>query len=502
MMRRWFFGLSAGGLASKLLGLLREALLARSFGTGPVADAYRASLTAVLSPVHLLINRLVQHSFIPLYAAYSEERREREAHALFALLLAAFVALGLLLGGLLYLAAHPLAGLLFPGFDPERRRLTGDMLRIVALGAPFYVYSSLLSSLGSAQRDFLIPSLRPGLQNLGMLVMILVAVALGRPVLAAWGFTLSYLALAGLGTWLLFRRGEIPRGPRPPRALVGQVGGRLWLLWRPLILVSCLGELQILAERYLASLTGGGAVAAMDYARFLTELGHFLIIVPIGLIGLGHYSRLSAAETEAKAARHGALLLLLLVPASAFLAIAGEGLLRLLYLRGRFDADSLALTQAALRGLALGLWAYSGSYFLQSVYSARLRSGVVLRGELLFTTITLAGMLLLAPRLGVFGLALGSSCGALVSLSFYLSRWPALARRLLAPLRALLVALPIYLLLAWGLGRLAGGLPGLALQLLVLAGFWALAYRVAGEPWRLLREALRGARAPGGEEGA
>jgi len=482
-VRRWFLSLSGGALASKVLGLAREILLARWFGTGPVADAYRGSLTATLSPVHLLTNRLVQTCFIPLYAAHRRDAPDR-ARALFVLLLVFFVALGLLLGVLLLQLAGPLVGLLLPGFDPGRRELAAAMLRVMALGVPAYLYVSLLGSLGAAQEDFAIPSLRPGLQNLGMLALIAAAALTGRPVLAAWGFSGSYLALALGATLLVWRRNEWPPRAALDGALLRATAGELWRLFRPLLVVSALAELQILTERFLASLVGAGSVAAMEYARFVTETSHTLLVVPLGLIGLGHFATLEPPALRAKTDRTLARIWLALLPLSAFLVLNGEGILRLLYLRGRFDLDSLAVTGRALAGLGAGLWAFSASWFLQRVFNARLQNVTVLRGESLFALASLAAMALLYRPLGVLGLALGPAAGGLAGLAYYLPRLPGPLPASRRSFLLVLAALPGYCVLSWLLGRAAGsGLWALALQALLALLWWG--------GWTLGRRELR-----------
>ncbi|MBD3235820.1 MAG: hypothetical protein GF330_03875, partial [Candidatus Eisenbacteria bacterium] len=421
-MRRHYLGMSGGAVASKLLGALREILLARFFGTGAVSDAYRASLTATLSPVHLLTTHLVQTSFIPLFRRCHGEDPERAA-ALYRILLLCFVALGLLLGALLFLGAEAIVGVLVAGFDAQRQAIARAMLRVMALGVPPYLYCALLSSLGAAQRDFLIPSLRPGLQNVGMLVMITVAALAERPVLAAYGFTITYWALALGATLLLRRRGELPApAAGVPRAWIGELLARLWQPLRPLLGYSALLQASLLIERHLSSRVGDGTIAALEYARFVTESAFALLIVPLGLVGLSHFADLRDDELAARAERILGLLLLALIPVSAFLVINGRELLSLLYQRGAFDARSLELTTRALLGLGAGLWIVSASAFLRGVFHARMRNHEVLRAEGWGIALQVGFLLLTYRVLGILALGLGPAVAALVALAIYARR--------------------------------------------------------------------------------
>lgn len=476
-MRRWFLGLSGGSFLSKLLGALRELLLARAYGTGVAADAFGGSLALAFSPAHLLTQRLVQNSFIPLYSRYHRSDPLR-ARALFVTLLGAHLGLGLLIGLLLFTAAEPLVGLFLPGFDPERRALAAAMLRSLAPGIPCYVYTGFLGALAVAQEDFLIPALRPGLQNLGLIASILLAVASRRPELAAAGFSAAYLVMALVATLLVWRRNEIPPRGAYDGALLRDALAALWTLLRPLLAIALLAEGFILTERALASATGPGVLAALGYARFLTELSHTLVVVPLGLIGLSHFSRLEEPALRAATDRILARLLLFLVPLAAFLALSGEPLLRLLFARGSFGEESMELTWAALRGLSLGLWAMGANFFLQRVYYARLANGIVLRGEAIFTAVALTAMPLLSARFGVFGLALGSSLGFWAALAYYLRRLPGPLREPRRVLAWLALLLPIYLVPAWWLSSRVRNLPGLLIMVLFWVLYWLAAYGI------------------------
>lgn len=470
-MRRHYLAMSAGAVASKLLGALREILMARYFGTGAVSDAYRVSLTATLSPVHLLTTHVVQTCFIPLYRRCRAEDPQRAA-ALYELLLLFFTVLSLLLAAALFLWARPIVELLVPGFDPARKSIALAMLRIMSLGVPPYIYAALLASLGAAQKDFLIPSLRPGLQNLGMLIMIVVAALGQRPVLAAYGFTGTYWFLAIGGTILLRRRNELPSLWVLPRAWIAELAALLWQPLRPLLAYSALLQGCLLVERHLASLIGAGTIAAIDYARFVTESAFALLIVPLGLVGLTHFADLAHRDLEARTDRVLGILFLALLPASAFLVVNGRELLSLLYERGQFDTQSLDLTTRALWGLGAGLWAVSASAFLRSVLHARMRNGEVLRGEGLAAVLNLSFILLTYRHLGILALGLGPSIGALAALLFYVRR---IKLRLPAASRAfflLLAAVAPYLLLAVLGTRLAPGRVGFFCQILLALLYW------------------------------
>jgi len=478
-VRRHYLQMSGGAVVSKILGGFREILLARFFGTGYVADAYRASLTLTLSPVHFLTTHAVQTCFIPLYSRYRAQSPERAA-ALFQCLLLLFAVVGILLGLGLYISARPLVELLLAGFDPARKSMAFVMLRIMSLGVPAYIYCALLGSLGAAQKDYFVPSVRPGLQNLGMIITIVLAALTKRPALAAYGFAGTYWVLAIGATALLLARGEIATTWHLDRRLAAELTRALWKPLRPLLLLSGLLQGNLLVERYISSLVGAGTVASMDYARFVTETTHALVLVPLGLVSLSYFADLGLAEMHRKAERVLTLLWLLLLPVSAFLAINADGLVRLLYMRGAFDATSLRMTSRALLGFSVGLWAVGGAHFLRNVLHARMQNTTVLRGEGLAVLVNIAFTLLCYRSLGILALGLGPSLAALCALLYYLRSLRLPGPRVPRTFGLLVLAMPPYLLTAWlGRGWLSGT-AGLLAQFLwagLYWGSWALANR-------------------------
>jgi peptidoglycan biosynthesis protein MviN/MurJ (putative lipid II flippase) len=486
-VRRPYVWMTAGGVASKVLAAGREILMARAFGTGSVSDAYRASLTATLSPVHLLTTQVIQTCFIPLCARELSEDRRR-AWALFQALTIVFIGLGLLLALALFLFAAPFVRLILPGFDPARQALTVQMLRVMAIGIPAYIFTSQLGALGAAHQDFLIPSVRPAAQNLGMLVAIAAASVWGRPVWAAYGFSGTYLAMSLWSLLVLWRRRLLPAGWCVERELVVALARSLWRLLRPLLLVTVLGEASLLIERTIASLVGGGTIAAMDYARFLTETAHSLLVLPLGLISLSTFAVLDTRRLQEQTARLTGLILLFFVPLSAFFLINGRELLALLYLRGSFDTASLAASSRALVGLSAGLWAFSAAHFLRRVLNARMENAVVLRGELVAVVSTIGLNLLLYRSLGILALGLGASAGALLSLAYY-ARALRLGGAAARTGRLLLLALPPYGLAAWLAHGALHGLGGLVVQSLLALLYWGALLRLVPAARSLLREA-------------
>jgi putative peptidoglycan lipid II flippase len=435
-----------GGVAGKVLGVARELVTAGLFGTGPVAVAYRLAQAAFLIPLNGLLSDAFSAGFTPAYARSGMER-SAAGRALFAGTHVAVLGAALVIAGLLALLANRWVALLAPGFDPATARTTARMVTALALAVPFYAAASLYAAAGVAGGDARLAAARASWQNVGVLVGTLVAWWSGDPVCIAAGFAGAYVLLALRGVRAIRTLG-LPLWPR--RGEWAAAMGMLATVWRSvrvLLLVPVLVQIHLVVERRVASLVSTDAVAALDYARFLTDTAVLLVAMPFGLAGLGAMVSLGEARFRDVAAHSLRVLLYVGAPLSMAVALHAETIVRVIYARGAFDADSVATTTAILRWSAPGLWGalvgYAGAKFMSArganlraigVYAAAFGANVVLNLLLYrrFGTVALgiAGAangvvfgFLIVGCLGLFGrlkrdfLTLGALCGVYLGIA-------------------------------------------------------------------------------------
>jgi putative peptidoglycan lipid II flippase len=235
-MRRAIIQIFTGNLLSKALGLIREVLTAALFGTGQAVGAFRVAQSGTLAPVNFFTSDSLNSAFIPQYKKFRAVSFNK-AQTFFWSLTAIFCLLAILIGAFLWLSASPWVNVLAPGLESETAMLAISLLKIMALGVPFYLLSAILMFLGMANDDFVPMAIRPVVQNLGMIVGALLAFALHDILFLAWGFTVSYIVFA---TWLMFRCFQLGFLGMPniwawPN--VREVLHAFWLTLRPLLLL-------------------------------------------------------------------------------------------------------------------------------------------------------------------------------------------------------------------------------------------------------------------------
>ena len=320
-----------------------------------------------------------------------------------------------------------------------------------------------------AHGSFVVGSIRPVAQNLGLFSGIGAAVWLDDPVYLAWGFDAFAFGYLAVGVWRVGRGDFLGR----PTAWLGlEARGVLVEFFRivkPLLLLPLLLQGAVAVERVVASLISPDSVAALDYARTVSETGIVLLAVPLGFAGLAEFGRLDGDTTRTRLVALLPLLLIPLVPASVFLAVHAEEIVRLLFGRGAFGPESIAATSGVLFGLALGFWAHVAGYVLLKVMNARLANVSAFWITAVAVVFQVLAMLLLYRTLGPLALGIGTSLFGAVSCllaAWHLGVW----REVGSLMTPLIVGTAAYLPAA--IAARGDGVLGMAWSLAVFAAFW------------------------------
>jgi putative peptidoglycan lipid II flippase len=407
--------LFGGGVIGKALGFVRDILLAAAYGTTRNMDAFSVSQTGMLIPAHLIIGEGLNAGFIPLYSRYRRESPER-ANAFFWLMTLGTGGLSLLIVALLWALMRVWMGFLVQGFDEASLNVTIEFTRVTMLSLPFYVQGNLFAHLEMANERFFLASVRAAIQNLGIMAGILAAVLLRKPVFLAWGFTGSYVLFCLLGIWRAWRGNLAGRPGGWGHDMLVAVSKEFWVIIRPVLFLPAVVQMNCAVERIVASRMGAGVVAAMMFARNLSESGLVLIAWPVGLAGLAEFSRMTAEEAQLRMGRILPILLVVLLPISAFLAINNRMIIKVIFERGLFNAESVRLASPIFLGLIAGFWAQVISFVLLRTLNAQLRNIEVAFYLSAGMAVNVAVNLFAYRQLGPFVLGISATAGSLVTL--------------------------------------------------------------------------------------
>lgn len=408
-----------GGLLGKVLGIARELVAGWLFGTGMVASAYRMAQAAFLIPLNGFASDALNGALTPRMARHAAAGDERAGH-LFAGMHVVVLFASLVTALVIYLFASQWIGMLSPGFDSATASLTVSMVSLMAAGMVPHFLCSLYASVDLAHGGGRLTALRASVQSAGLLTGTLVAWWLEQPLYIPAGFVTAQWVLAAWG-WSVVRRMSYPFWPRkaswrPARSELRHI----WKAFRILIWVPAAMQVHFVVERQVASLVHPEAVAALDYARFLSDTAVYLLAMPFGMAGLAAMSSMTESDFKHSALRSARILLAIMVPVSAVVVAHAEWVVQALFGRGAFDYQSVELTAILLRAMGWGMWAQVLAYACLKFLNARGRHGLVL-------VIMVAGAFLNAgvnywgwPMLGPAVLGLSASLNALLMLPLIL----------------------------------------------------------------------------------
>ncbi|GIX15884.1 MAG: putative lipid II flippase MurJ [Rhodothalassiaceae bacterium] len=485
---------SALTLLSRVLGFVRDMLMARHLGAGLASDAFFVAFKLPNFFRRLFAEGAFSAAFVPLYAeARTRDPTGRDARRLAEQALAILSAVLLLFTVLAQIAMPGVIAVLAPGFldDPAKAHLAVELTRLTFPYLACISLVALLAGVLNAHDRFAAPAAAPVLLNLTFIAALLLF-ADGPPVTARrLAFAVTVAGIVQL-VWLVLaaaRAGIRLRFVRP-RWTPGIA--RLLTLMLPVALGAGITQVNLMVDVVLASFLDDGALSWLFYADRLNQLPLGVIGVAVGTTLLPALSRAHAAGRPAEAERLLAqalnLTLLLALPAAAALILLPDALIAGLFQRGAFDAADTRATAAALMAYASGLPAYMLTKALVPVFYAEKDTRTPTRIALTALGANFLLNLTLIWWLGHVGLALATSLAAWLQtalLARILGRRGRLPRRLLAhiPLGRILLATGgmaavlaalRHLLAGMGLGAAA------AMAVLVAAGLLAYAAAAAG----------------------
>ncbi len=341
--------LSIGNVASRVLGLVREMVIANIFGPGGLVSAFTVASLVPTMMYDFLIGGMLSAALIPVLSDFSRPERRAElirlVGALTSLLgvtLAAFVLL-------LQVSAPQVAWLLaggFSDFDPQLLPLTVQLIRWISPAVWFFSMAGLLTAILYALQRFTFPALATAIYNLGIVIAApLLAERLGIMSLVI-GVLVGSAAQFALMAWDVQRAGVRFSVQWSHPAL-----RRIVRLYLPIAAGLVVAQFQVGLDRRLASGTGEDSIAWMRSATTLQQLPLGLISVAISLAALPRLSQLFAARREDDYRRTLAnglrMVLVLIVPVVIGLWLLAEPTVRLLFEHGQFTpADTRQVAQA------------------------------------------------------------------------------------------------------------------------------------------------------------
>lgn len=412
-------------LASRILGFLRDVVIARLFGVYLYSQAFIIAFKLPNLLRDLVAEGAANAAVIPVLSEYQARRSKEEfwqlANTLLSVLLVALAALTLL--GIVF--SPWLVRLIAPGFasDPDKFLVTVRLNRLIFPYIMLIGLSAYATAMLNSLRHFSVPAFAPCLLNIAIIVCALV-----------WGEGVKGLALGVLSGGLLQMAVQLPVLYRQgfrfswrfslKHPAVRQVGRLL----TPRLFSSAIYQLNNFVDTIFGSLSmfvGEGAVAALYFSYRLVQF-------PIGIFSNALAQAIlpalscQALETDKTPLRRTLVfglrsILFLMIPASAGFIVLARPIVIALFHGGRFDSYSVDTTASGLMFYSIGLFAYGANRILQCGFFALKDTITPTKISALGLALNIVLNALLMVPMKLAGLALATSLSG--TICFFVSFW-------------------------------------------------------------------------------
>lgn len=407
-------------VAAKSTGLLRDIIVASEFGTSGEMDAYLIA-TSIVSLMFVWFKNPVQVVLVPLFTEELAQQGEAVAWRNASVLVNTFILVLMFLAAIGWMLSPYLVSLLAPGFSRENSTLAAELTRITVLSLVFIGVAHLLSGFFQSYQRFGPPGAVSAIDNL----VVIPAILLLTPLLGIYGLALG--ALLGAVSQVLTQAPILWKYRHHYSFRVDFKSATLrkmaWLSL-PLLLSIGGGWIGSISDRIFASLLPSGSLAALEFGRRLTYVNFDLFIASLTTVMFPFFSKTAISQDyrdfSRKLFRSVRALFWIMLPVSVGMLLLHEPLVRLIYHRGAFGEESVAMTGQAVLFYAIGLSGFSLSNMLSyAFYSMKDTRTPVMMG-LVRLAIKVALSFALVGWMAHAGLALAESLSFLVKAALLL----------------------------------------------------------------------------------
>ncbi|MBU2566013.1 murein biosynthesis integral membrane protein MurJ [Patescibacteria group bacterium] len=401
--------------ASRIVGVIRDRLLASTFGAGDSLDAYYSAFRLPDFFYQLIVLGAITAGFIPVFAEYLEKKGDHEARALVEKVFSTMTTVLVITCVIIAITANYLVPFTVPGFTGDKLTLTISLTRILLISTVFLGMSAVMGGVLQTMRRFVSFAFAPIIYNVGILGGIIFLV----PIYGVSGVAMGVVAGA-IMHFVLQSIVAIPLGFQKLRKPTFKDSGviRILKLTIPRVGALAASQINLIILLAFASTMSAGSVAIFNLANNLQ-------FVPIGLIGISFavaafpaFSKFAAVD-DLSGLRRSFLsttrkVFFLIIPSTAILLLLRAQIIRVLYGAGEFDWSATIQTADVLAMFVLSLIAQAATPVVTRVFYALKDSKTPFVIAIISMATNIITAFLLKDYFGVAGLAAAFSIGSFI----------------------------------------------------------------------------------------
>lgn len=411
---------SIAGILSRILGLLRDRILASRFGAGDELDVYYAAFRVPDLIYNFLIVGALSAAFIPVFAGLIAKKNKVKAWDLASGLVTLQVIAIIGISALFFLFAPFLMHLITPGFPGEKIDQAAMLTRIMFLSPLFLGISAVFGGILVSFKRFLIYSMAPIFYNIGIIIGATFFVDSWGIAGLAWGVVLGALMHFILQYWAVKFIGFKYHLKKLKDIVTDTNIRKVIKLMIPRSMAMGVSQINLLVVTIFASTLASGSLAIFNFANNLQS-------VPLGIFGISFsiaafpkLSSLAARENTDKFnyvfARTFKRILFFVIPSSVIIFSLRAEIVRAVLGGGEFDWEDTTATLWVLGFLSLSLFAQSTIPLLTRCFYALENTKIPFYAALISESINILALILLINKFQVLGLAMAFSLASIFNM--------------------------------------------------------------------------------------
>ncbi len=404
------------GILSRILGLIRDRILASHYGAGDELDIYYAAFRLPDLIFELLVVGALGAAFIPIFTKLITKKNTARAWKAVSGVFFMIVGTMLILSIVGVIFAPFLMHIIVPGFPAEKMSETVQLARIMFLSPIFLSASAVLGGVLVSFRRFILYSMAPLFYNIGIIIgatifaprMGLVGLA-GGVVLGAFLHLIVHIIAVNKAKLKVIMPNELPYKNKDVRHIM--------LLMVPRMFSSASNQISLLLITFFASMLAAGSLTVFSFAINIQGVVLGLIGIPFAVAAFPVLSsKFAGGDTKAFIGVLSQTLRRILyyaVPLSIIFFVMREQIVRVVYGAGHFDIDDTVLTYQILGILCLSLFAQSVIPLLARGFYAMQNTKTPFYVALSAQAINAFLIIILIRSLGIYAIAIAFSVAAI-----------------------------------------------------------------------------------------
>lgn len=412
-----------GTTISRILGYIRDMLVANLFGAGMFADAFYAAFRIPNLFRRLLGEGSFSAAFIPVFNEYLHTKEKKETqnflNSVFTMLIIVLLIISLL--GIIF--APFLVKIIAWGFtdDPEKMQLTIELTRLMFPFIFFVCLAAFLLGILNSLQSFFIPALAPASLSFSEIIYMLALAPLFAPGNQIKGLAISVIAGGALHFFIQYPKLKSLGWHLKLKLNLKHPGiKKIAVLMIPSMIGLSVDQINSFVDTICASFLNEGSITALYYSNRLMQL-------PLAIFGLAFASVSLPAMSKAYAQNDMTTLknslnysirfsIFALLPAAVGLMVIGLPIVRLLFEHGKFDTVASFMTNNALFYYSLGLPAYAMAKIFANAFYAFQDTKTPVKTAIWAMILHVILCIILMYPMGVGGLALATAISSYFNL--------------------------------------------------------------------------------------